>query len=98
MRWTLTDDYQEANHAPVVVADKERNIQAKPADFISISARDSFDPDGNNLRFEWFEYPEAGNNPGRLTINGAETADISVKLAALSINFLTISLLIAFTR
>jgi hypothetical protein len=37
-----------------------------------LDARSSTDPDGDNLSFVWFQYPEAGSYKGRLSFNWAE--------------------------
>jgi len=37
----------------------------------SLDASGSTDPDGDNLSFIWFQYPEAGSYKKMITINGA---------------------------
>jgi hypothetical protein len=62
MDWCV-NDFKECNHAPVIFvngfAGKELLfLKTKPGDKIELDASKSFDPDGNELRFKWFFYPE----------------------------------------
>jgi hypothetical protein len=59
MDWTVRD-YKSANHPPVVNIATEREITAYVGDTIQLSADGSSDPDGNNLSYNWFYYPEVG--------------------------------------
>jgi hypothetical protein len=64
MDWTIKD-YQSANHPPDVVingvAGKDvLRINAVVGQPVSLSAAGSSDPDGNQLRFHWIAYNEAG--------------------------------------
>lgn len=59
MDWTV-NDYKYANHPPVVKLSCKKEIEAKVGDRIEFSAEGSSDPDGNELTYEWFYYPEPG--------------------------------------
>lgn len=68
MDWCVKD-YDEANHSPVASVngslDKEPLIiSTKPGKMVQLDASKSKDPDGDQLRFEWMVYPEAGNFHG----------------------------------
>ncbi len=59
MDW-CTESYEKANHPPVPVISAEE-ITVKSGDGINLDASNSYDPDGDNLSFLWFSYPEAGS-------------------------------------
>lgn len=70
MDWTITD-YRHANHPPVVKLSCEPTITAHVGDTIRLSAKGSEDPDGNQLSYQWFYYPEAGT----MCISSARTGN-----------------------
>src|SRR5690606_2446650 len=53
--------YEQANHPPVTVSNQPQRITVKSGQGFSLDASGSFDPDGDNLSFLWFHYPEAGS-------------------------------------
>jgi hypothetical protein len=59
MDW-CTKSFEEANHPPVPVVSREE-ITVKSGDGIGLDAGASYDPDGDNLSFLWYCYPEAGS-------------------------------------
>lgn len=59
MDWTV-NDYKNANHPPVVKLSSPKEITAKVGDRVELSAEGSSDPDGNELSYSWFYYPEPG--------------------------------------
>jgi hypothetical protein len=62
MDWTILP-VEKANHPPVARLDHANLLTAKPGERISLSAKNSVDPDGNALSFKWFYYYEAGTFP-----------------------------------
>ena len=63
----------EVNHEPVSVVNGKKGIEVvtikvKPGKTIKLDASKSFDPDGDNLNFNWFIYREAGNYKGDFDI------------------------------
>lgn len=65
MDWCVSD-YSEGNHAPLISVNgsagkKPLFLKAKPGDTIELDASKSADPDGNELLFEWFVYPNPEN-------------------------------------
>lgn len=68
MDWCLKS-YENANHAPIATLNHSDRITVKSGKGFSLDASLSTDPDGDNLSFVWFHYPEAGSyatviNPG----------------------------------
>jgi hypothetical protein len=59
MDW-CTKSFKEANHPPVVVVDRDK-ITVKSGQGFGLDAGASSDPDGDNLSYLWFDYPEAGS-------------------------------------
>ncbi|MBA7542038.1 hypothetical protein ES705_34354 [subsurface metagenome] len=66
--------YQEANHPPVPVLGHSEQITVKAGEGFGLDARASTDPDGDNLSYLWFNYPEAGSYRKWIKIEGAENA------------------------
>ena len=71
MDW-CTLPYEEANHAPIIVLNHPENITIESGKSITFDAANSTDPDGDNLSYLWFNYPEAGTYEEPLSINGAK--------------------------
>ncbi|PWJ57042.1 uncharacterized protein DUF1593 [Dyadobacter jejuensis] len=71
MDW-CTQPYAEANHAPVPVLAHADRLTVKSGESFLLNAIDSKDPDGDNLSFLWFHYPEAGTYKGSPINVGAE--------------------------
>lgn len=73
MDWTVKPR-AEANHPPVPALAHPDRLTVKSGAQFHLDASGSRDPDGDNLGFWWFHYPEAGSWRGKLTINGAENS------------------------
>ncbi|MBN2820380.1 MAG: DUF1593 domain-containing protein [Bacteroidales bacterium] len=70
MDWCV-QDFDQANHPPVPVLANPETISVKSGEGIALDARNSYDPDGDNISFQWFSYTEAGTLKNRL-INDAQ--------------------------
>lgn len=70
MDW-CTKPYEEANHAPVPVLSTPEKMTVKSGDVIYMDASDSYDPDGDNISYLWFNYPEAGTYDKEVDIVGS---------------------------
>lgn len=75
MDW-CTKSYEEANHPPLPVLAHPEAITVKSGEKFCLDARGSTDPDGDNLSFVWFQYPEAGSYKKLIPIGGADNLDI----------------------
>jgi hypothetical protein len=71
MDW-CTKPYNEANHPPIPVLAHAKEITVRSGDVFCLDAFASTDPDGDNLSYLWFQYPEAGSYKMPIKINGAE--------------------------
>ncbi len=63
--------YAEANHPPVVLLNNTLEITAHPGDTVQLSAKGSYDPDGDQLAYSWWQYEEAGSYIGNIDIQNA---------------------------
>jgi hypothetical protein len=72
--------YDEANHQPLVKLDHKAALDAIPGKSIPLSAAGSYDPDGDELSYSWWFYPEASTYAGEIEITNADQQDASVKL------------------
>lgn len=73
LKWCVTDKFEKANHEPVVHMNKDstRKVLHRTAQIGGIcvlDARDTVDPDGDELTYRWFAYPEPGTYRAELII------------------------------
>ena len=64
--------FQEANHPPVPALRNLEQITVKSGQNFSLDAGGTTDPDGDNLSYLWFYYPEAGSYKKLIKIDSAE--------------------------
>jgi Protein of unknown function (DUF1593) len=62
MRWTVTESFADANHAPVAAV-PELDRTAAPGETVQLVGTAS-DPDGDAVETTWWCYAEAGTYPG----------------------------------
>ena len=60
--------YEDANHHPIAILNHDSSKQVlyktvAPEEKVSLSAKGSFDPDGRNLSYHWFQYVGDENTP-----------------------------------
>ena len=79
-RWDwCVKSYGEANHHPVAAIGQDRSnsiirLKAQGGEALEFDASASDDPDGDELAFSWWIYPEAGTYGGSVKIDGADQA------------------------
>lgn len=74
--------YKDANHQPVVKLKNALNIQAKPGNKVKLSAKGTFDPDGDKLTYKWWQYDEADSYEGEVSIANEDKEEASFKVPA----------------
>lgn len=64
--------YEDANHPPVVKLTHEVNLNAKPGSIVKLDARGTYDPDHDQLKYRWWQYPEAGTFCDSIDLNNSD--------------------------
>lgn len=75
--YCVSPKYEDANHPPVVLLKRGKDIKIKNGKKITLDASKSSDPDGNNIVFSWWQYKEAGTFNGTVKINDQGKAKIN---------------------
>ncbi|MBN2807823.1 MAG: DUF1593 domain-containing protein [Prolixibacteraceae bacterium] len=85
MDWSITSNYEDANHHPIAVLNGEVSRQiltmtTRKDTEIELSAAGSCDPDGDSLHYLWSFYAEPGTYQELVTIsnNSSQTATIKI--------------------
>ena len=65
MDWCIKD-FQQANHNPVAIVNQDQSkdilyLNVEPGSSVKLDAKDSNDPDGDQLNYHWWVYHEAGS-------------------------------------
>ncbi|GAB3533641.1 DUF1593 domain-containing protein [Pontibacter brevis] len=68
--------YKKANHPPVVKLNQPKDIKVKPGQRMSLSAS-AKDPDGNTLRYRWWQYEEVDTYEGKVSVQDADKQKVS---------------------
>jgi hypothetical protein len=71
--------YEEANHPPVPVLSHADQLTVKSGEGFSLDAFNSNDPDGDNLSFLWFSYPEAGSYKKEIQLSPENSHGVYVR-------------------
>src|SRR5690606_10590874 len=89
MDWNVTADYNQANHNPVIIlnGDEGKSMaigKASEGERVTLSAKGSYDPDKDELSFNWFVYREAGNFSGSLILENSTKEEIHFTMPKLA--------------
>ncbi len=84
MDWCISP-YEQANHAPRVVVNGDTTLSVlqvyhKPRSTIRLDAAGSADPDGNDLSYRWWVYPEPGSYQKPITLSENQDRSLSFQL------------------
>ena len=79
LRWSVTPEYEEANHPPEVEIRGAMDRQARAGETLRLDATVS-DPDGDALTVRWWQYEEADGYPGRVAVGdpAARSTDLRI--------------------
>jgi DUF1680 family protein len=85
MDWSITDQYEDANHHPIAVVngDKTRrvlNVSAAPGSNVTLNAVGSSDPDKDALFYAWSFYKEPSTYDGGITIKNESGSSATVSI------------------
>jgi len=69
--------YEQANHPPVVKLAHARDMKVRSGNRVSLRAKGTTDPDGDELTYQWWQYQEAGTYYGTIDIENAGKQDAS---------------------
>ena len=88
MDWNMADDFIEANHNPVITLNNNEGKaiargKIKPGETVQLSAKGTYDPDGDELAYRWYVYREAGRFDGELNIANHDKEEISFTMPEL---------------
>lgn len=69
--------FENANHQPVVKLNHKLNLSAKQGGKVKLNAKQSYDPDGNDLTFKWWYYKEVSSYKGVIEISNSNASSTS---------------------
>ena len=77
--------FDQANHPPVVALDDDfsnqvKYVEAHVKDELSFSGTNSYDPDGDELEYQWWIYPEAGTYQGELELKNSQKSNVFLSI------------------
>jgi Protein of unknown function (DUF1593). len=74
MDWTISNSYDNANHYPAIKLNHDLALTVHAGDYVDLDAKESRDPDGDILYFNWLYYKEAGDCTEEIEIEYNHTA------------------------
>lgn len=81
MQWTLTSDFAQVNHHPVIIVNGQGGLrpivlEVNAGSTVSFDASETYDPDGDNFTFKWWQYREPSSTQ---TYRMHELTDLGIK-------------------
>lgn len=64
--WCIKE-FNEVNHPPVPALAHPEMFTVKSGELFYLNANGTSDPDGDSMSYLWFQYPEAGTYPGKIS-------------------------------
>ncbi|BCS17544.1 uncharacterized protein APUU_10372S [Aspergillus puulaauensis] len=78
MQWTLTPDYELANHPPEVKIANGTTVKARAGSTVTLAGVVS-DPDNGTVTTSWWQYLDEGSYPGKVTVTeSGNNANVAV--------------------
>ncbi|MDG1852684.1 MAG: DUF1593 domain-containing protein [Verrucomicrobiales bacterium] len=86
MDWCITKEYSKANHNPIVVLNGNQSkevlyLDTRPGSTTKFSAKQSKDPDNDDISYRWIIYHEAGNYRHLIKLSHSEGIETSVTVS-----------------
>ncbi|WP_161944615.1 nucleoside hydrolase-like domain-containing protein, partial [Sedimentisphaera salicampi] len=95
MDWCV-ESYNLANHPPEVEVEAALERTVNQGDLVAFDAQNSYDPDSDNLNYQWYRYSEADTYSGSINISNPDTATASFTAPGVS-STETINIILAVT-
>lgn len=85
MDWSVTNNYENANHHPTAVLNGDTSrqvleISASPGSSVSLNTDGSSDPDGDSLNYSWSFYKEPSSYDGEVKIQNNSSSSATVEI------------------
>lgn len=72
MDYAVTDKFENANHAPIVVINHDLNITSIQGSLVTLNASESYDPDDDSLSYKWWHYYDVTSPSDTLIFQDAD--------------------------
>jgi hypothetical protein len=88
MDWNVAEKHQDANHNPILMINGNEGKalamgKVEAGKTVRLSAKGSFDPDGDQVKLKWWLYKEAGNFDGKLSFFNPYTEELVFEMPTL---------------
>ncbi len=70
--------YDEANHPPIIKTNHSLDFSAKPGEKIQLSTKGTYDPDHDDLVYNWWYYKEPSDYKGEIYIEHKNSRDATL--------------------
>jgi hypothetical protein len=88
MDWNVAEDFNNANHNPILRLNGNEGKalafgKVDAGKIVRLSAKGIFDPDGDQVKFKWWIYKEAGGYTGDLELFDPQADEVVFDMPAL---------------